>query len=120
LAFCCPRHKSRPEGKRLLKKVKRRYLALEIVSCETCNSNEFMDTVWKSISKLYGEHGASTVNLHLISFNDEEKSARLRVGHTSLELLKTALASITKVGDKPAAVHVLRVSGTIKALHSKL
>lgn len=95
-------------------------MALEIDSCEACDSNEFMDTVWKSISKLYGEHGASIVNLSLISFNDEEKSAILRVGHTSLELLKTALASITKVGDKSAAVHVLRVSGTIKALHRKL
>jgi len=79
-----------------------------------------MDTVWKSISKLYGEHGASTINLSLIDFNDENKSAILRVGHTSLELLKTALASITKVGDKPAAIHVLKVSGTIKALDTKM
>lgn len=104
----------------MLKKVKRRYLALTIDSPETCNSIEFIDAVWNSISRLYGEHGASTVHLSLISFDDETKSAVLRVGHTSLELVKTALASITKIGNRPTAVHVSKVSGTLKALHKKM
>ena len=104
----------------MLKKVKRRYLALTIDSSETFNSSEFIDAVWNSISKLYGERGASTVNLSLISFDGETKSVVLRAGHVSLELVKTALASITKIGNKPAAVHVLTVSGTLKALHKKM
>jgi RNase P/RNase MRP subunit POP5 len=104
----------------LLKKVKRRYVALTIDSSETFSSSEFVDAVWSSILRLYGEHGASTVSLSLISFDGETKSAVLRVGHNSLELVRTALASMTKIGDKPAAVHVSVVSGTLKALHKKM
>lgn len=104
----------------MLKKVKRRYVALSIDCSEPCRSSEFMDAVWSSVSKLYGEHGASKVNMRLISFDDEKKSAVIRVNHTSVELVRTATAAMTKVGNKPAAVHVLTVSGTLKALHKKL
>jgi len=34
-------------------------------------------------------------------------------------MIRAALASITEIRNKPAAVHVLKVSGTIKALHKK-
>ena len=101
----------------MLKKVKRRYLALKIESCETPRSNEFMETIWETISRLYGEYGASQTSLSLINFDDKNNSAILRTGHTTVDVVRTALASITRIKDKPAAVHVLAVSGTIKALH---
>jgi RNase P/RNase MRP subunit POP5 len=104
----------------LLKKVKRRYLALKLDSSETPSSNEFMDTIWETISGLYGEYGASQTSLSLISFDDKNKSVVLRTGHTTVDMVRTALASITRIRDKPAAVHVLTVSGTIKALHKSL
>jgi RNase P/RNase MRP subunit POP5 len=104
----------------LLKKIKRRYLALEIDSPETPSSNEFMDALWEAIYRLYGEHGASQTSLSLINFNESQKSVILRTGHTTVEMIRTALASITQIGDKPAAVHVVTVSGTIKALHKGL
>ena len=104
----------------MLKKVKRRYLALKLDSCETPSSNEFMDTIWETISGLFGEYGASQTSLSLISFDDKNKSVVLRTGHTTVDMVRTALASITRIRDKPAAVHVLTVSGTIKALHKSL
>jgi RNase P/RNase MRP subunit POP5 len=104
----------------VLKRVKRRYLALEIDSPETPSSDEFMDAVWDAIYRLYGEHGASQTSLSLIDFNESRKRVVLRTGHTTVEMVRTALASITQVGDKPAAVRVLTVSGTIKALHKGL
>jgi RNase P/RNase MRP subunit POP5 len=104
----------------LLKKVKRRYLALKIDSCETLSSKEFMDAVWETVYRLYGEYGASQTSLSLISFDEKNKSVVLRTGHTTVDMVRTALASITHIGDKPAAVHVLTVSGTIKALHKSL
>lgn len=104
----------------MLKKVKRRYLALEIDSCETFGSKEVMDVVWEAISRLYGEYGASQTSLSLISFNEKNQSAVLRTWHTTVDMVRAALASITRIRDKPAAVHVLTVSGTIKALHKSL
>ena len=104
----------------MLKKVKRRYLALKIESSQTPSSNEFMETIWETISRLYGEYGASQTSMSLISFDDKNKSVILRTGHTTVDTVRTALASITRIRNNPAAVHVLAVSGTIKALHKSL
>jgi RNase P/RNase MRP subunit POP5 len=99
----------------LLKRVKRRYLALEIDTLESYIQNDFLDAVWNSLTKLYGEHGASQVNLNLIRFDVENKTAIVRVNLASLEIMRAALACLTKIAGKPAAVHVSKVSGTLKA-----
>lgn len=103
-----------------MKKVKRRYLALKIESNEKISSNELMDTIRATVSKLFGEYGASQVYLNLISYNEKTKLAVIRTGHTTLRMVRAALASITRTGDKAVAVHILIVSGTIKALRKKL
>jgi RNase P/RNase MRP subunit POP5 len=95
--------------------VKRRYLVLEIDTLESYIQNDFLDAVWNSLTKLYGEHGASQVNLNLIRFDVENKTAIVRVNLASLEIMRAALACLTKIAGKPAAVHVSKVSGTLKA-----
>jgi len=104
----------------LLKRVRRRYLALETDSEEMPSSKEFMDAIWSAVSKLYGEYGASLTGLTLISYDMEKRLAVIRVAHTAVGMVRTALASITEIGDKPAAIHVIRVSGTLKALYRKM
>lgn len=104
----------------MLRKMRRRYLALKIDSNETFSSREFMGGVWDVILKLYGEYGASRTGLALIDYDTEKKFAILRTAHTTLSMVRAALASITKIGDKPVAVHVLKVSGTIRALYKKI
>lgn len=103
----------------MLKRVKRRYLALEIDCDGTFGSHEFMDAIWGAVLKLYGEYGASRTGLTLIDYNLEKRFAVVRVAHTAVDIVRTALASITKIGNKPAAIYVLTVSGTIKALYKK-
>jgi len=103
-----------------LKKVRRRYLALEIDSDELFDSREFLDAVWDAVLKLYGEYGASRTGLTLIDYDAEKRLAVIRVANASLETVRTALASITWVRNKPVAIHVLTVSGTIKALYKKI
>jgi RNase P/RNase MRP subunit POP5 len=103
-----------------LKTVKRRYLAVSIDSQETINSHELMDATWEAISKLFGEHGASQTGLNLINYDETRKLAILRTWHNTIEMVRTALASITQIGGKQVALHVLAVSGTIKALYKKL
>ena len=101
-----------------MKRAKRRYLALQIESEELPTEREFIDAVWASVTKLYGEVGASLTGLYLISFNVESKVAVLRVSLTALNMLRASLSSITNVAGKQVSVHVLAVSGTLKALYS--
>jgi RNase P/RNase MRP subunit POP5 len=100
----------------LLKRVKRRYLALQIDFDGALSRKEFMDAVWGAIVKLYGEYGASQTNLALIDYALEKKTAVIRTSLVTLDLVRASLASITCLADRAAAVHVLAVSGTIKAL----
>jgi RNase P/RNase MRP subunit POP5 len=84
------------------------------------SEKEFMDAVWGSVNRLYGEVGASLTGMAMISF---DTSCKVVVVRTSLEMLssvRASLACITSVAGKGAAVHVLAVSGTIKALFEKL
>jgi len=102
-----------------LKRVRRRYLALEIDSEAVFSSTDFMDAVYGAVLKLYGEYGASQTGLVLIGYEMEQRFAVLRVAHVAVEMVRAALATITRIGDKPVAVHVLAVSGTLKALRTK-
>jgi len=104
----------------LLKRAKRRYLALEIGCEEPIDSGELMDAVWNAVMKLYGEYGASRAGLSMIDYDAERRFLVIRTAHTAVEMVRTALASITRIGNKPVAIHVLAVSGTIKALYKKI
>lgn len=104
----------------MLKRVKRRYLASQIDSENIPSQKELMDTIWGAVTKLYGEYGASLTSLALINYSSEEKLAVLRTNLSTLDNVRTALASITTIANKEAAVNVLAVSGTIKALYAQL
>ncbi len=102
-----------------MKRVKRRYLALQVDSDCAVDQKRFMDSVWRAVSQLYGEYGASRTSLALINFDEERKTAVLRTSLETVDIVRAALASITQIEGKSAAVHVLAVSGTIKALCKK-
>jgi RNase P/RNase MRP subunit POP5 len=79
-----------------------------------------MDAVWAAVSKLYGEYGASRASLSLIGYDAERRLAIVRVALVALDMVRGALATITRIGTMATAVHVLAVSGTLKALHHKI
>ena len=103
-----------------MKRVKRRYLALQIDSENLPRAKEFINEVWGATTKLYGEHGASLTNLTLIDYNLEKKAAVLRTSLSTLNLVRASLATITTLAGNEAAVHVIAVSGTLKALYKKI
>ena len=78
-----------------------------------------MDAVWSAVTKLYGEYGASRTNLALIDYDTEKMMAVIRTSLATVDLVRTSLASIMSVAGREAVVHVLAVSGTIKALRKK-
>ena len=102
-----------------MKRVKRRYLALQLDSDGLPSGKEFIDAVWGAVTKLYGEHGASQTSLALINYDMEKKTAVVRTSLVTLDLVRASLATITSVAGNEAAVHVTAISGTIKALNEK-
>ncbi len=103
-----------------MKRIKRRYLALQVDSEEVPSRKDFMDAVWSAVVKLYGEYGASQTSLALIDYDVEKKMAVIRTSLATVDLVRASLALITSVTGREAAVHVLAVSGTIKALRKKV
>lgn len=79
-----------------------------------------MDTLWASITKLYGEVGASQTGLSFINFDGERKIYVVKCLLSSLPQVKSSIACITTVAGVPSAIHVLAISGTLKALFSNL
>jgi RNase P/RNase MRP subunit POP5 len=105
-----------------LKRLKRRYLALKFDSdfAFAPSDREVIDTFWNAVTRLYGEVGASMANLVLIDYDAQQRLAILRCNLSLISEVRTALATVIRINDKAAAVHVLAVSGTIKALRGKL
>jgi len=104
----------------LTKQVRRRYLALRVEGEEPFDLKEVSDAVWNAVLRLFGEVGASQAGLYLIHFDTEKNYAVLRCSHKALPMVKAAIASITKIGNKTVVIHVLRVSGSLKALSRKV
>lgn len=103
----------------MLKRTKRRYVALEIDSDARFNAQELMDALWSSVTKLYGEYGASRTGLTLIDHDQSKNVAIIRVSLAALENIQATLASITKIGNTPTAVHVTTISGTVRSLRKR-
>ena len=101
-----------------MKRIKRRYLAMQLECEGTPTERELLDAVWASVTRLYGEVGASLTGLALIDFDVEHKIAVVRCSLASLPSVRASLAALTHVADREATMHVLAVSGTIKALSS--
>ena len=103
----------------MLKRVKRRYLLLQVDTDATLSQREVLDAVWASITKLYGEHGASLAGLSLVSFDEGKKTAVVRVALNALQPVRASIALIARIAGKEAAVHVIAVSGTLKSLRDR-
>jgi len=103
----------------LPKGVRRRYLAVKLVSEQPISREDLMDTIWDAIIQLFGEYGASQTDLSLIQYQPEKNCAIVRCSHKALEVVKASIASITEISGKPAAIHIQMISGTLKALLEK-
>ncbi|KPV62739.1 MAG: Ribonuclease P protein component 2 [Candidatus Bathyarchaeota archaeon BA2] len=101
------------------RRMRRRYLALKVVSEQPIKGRDIMDAVLKAVLQLFGEYGASQASLSLIKCNSQKNYAIVRCSHTAVDMIRASVASITEMNEKPAAIHVLRVSGTLRTLRKK-
>ncbi len=103
-----------------MKRVKRRYIAMHLECEGSPSEREVMDAVWGSLTKLYGEVGASLAGLALIDFDVERRVVVIRTSLASLPPVRASLAAVTSVAGEDASLQVLAVSGTLKALAENL
>jgi len=99
--------------------VRRRYLAVRVESEASVNREELTDAVWRAVTQLFGEYGASQVGLVVIEYDEQNGRGVVRCSHKAVPMVKASIASITKIDGKSAAIRVLGVSGTLKALHKR-
>ncbi len=103
----------------MTKRVRKRYLALRVESDQNVNERDLMDAVWSAVLKLFGEYGASQTNLRFIKHELERSYMVIHCSHLALENVRASIASITEIQGKPAVVHVIGVSGTLRGLRKK-
>ena len=101
-----------------IRRVRHRYLKIRVASEQRYSMHEVDDDVQRGVLRLYGVRGLSEVAPMLIEFDEEEQTGILRCSHLHLRRMRASLAYITSIGDSAAAVHIVSVSGTIKALRS--
>ncbi len=80
------------------------------------SEREFIDTIWNSFLRIYGEFGASQSGLSLMSYDADSKSAVIRSSLSALSMVRSSIALITSLAGSKGSIHVLAISGTIKSL----
>ena len=83
------------------------------------DEKDIINAVWNSVIQLFGEYGASQTNLSLIRYDAQRNYGVLRCSHGAIDVVRAAVASVTDINEKPSVIHVLGVSGTLKALGKK-
>jgi RNase P/RNase MRP subunit POP5 len=104
----------------LIKREKRRYLALEVVSEQPFNERSVLEAVQMSFLRLFGEYGASKADIRRIKGVSEKRQLIIRCSHLMLEKVRASVASTVEVDGHIVAIHVVGVSGTLKALAKKI
>lgn len=99
--------------------MKQRYLALKIASEESFEEEDVKDAIWSAVTQLFGEYGASQAGVFLVKYDKQKKQAVLRCSQKALTMVHASVASVTEIKNEPASFHVLRVSGTLRALRKK-
>ena len=84
------------------------------------NEKDFLNALRSSVIRLFGEYGASQTEIFLVEYDPEIKYAIVRCSHKSLPMIRASIAAVTRVAGEPIAIHVLLVSGTLRALRRRM
>jgi ribonuclease P/MRP protein subunit POP5 len=94
-------------------------LALKVVYEQPPDEDAVFDAVYASVQRVFGEYGASQADIKPIKYLPEKSQYIIRCSHLMLERVRAAIASIVEIKGIKAAIHVVGVSGTLKALFKK-
>ncbi|WXG40425.1 MAG: Rpp14/Pop5 family protein [Candidatus Freyarchaeum deiterrae] len=98
-----------------MKLYRNRYIAFKIFSEAIFSSDDIVHCVWRTLLSLFGEVGGSRTNFWLIDYS-ENGYGILRCTHTSVDMMKSVLATVIDLKGFSLIIDVLGVSGTIKGV----
>ncbi len=93
-------------------RMKKRYIAFEIISEGGVDGKCLISELWESMISLFGELESAGSGIRLEYFDG--KRGVIRCSRESLDKVKVALTLISRVGDVDIIPKILGVSGTIK------
>ena len=97
----------------------KRYLAVRLTSAVTFDEGRLKNELTRSLSVVLGVMGMSEMEPSLISFDAKNNEFVLRAKRGYERKLVSALALVNSLGNQPAHLECLRISGTIKRLRMK-
>lgn len=96
---------------------RKRYIAIEVLSCEDIRRDIFIKNVFASACSVIGDAGVAGSGLSVFGF--ENNKGIVRCYHNSVEKIICSLSLITNIGGKRVIVCVKGVGGTVKSTRSK-
>jgi ribonuclease P/MRP protein subunit POP5 len=105
--------------KRLLPslRVKKRYLAFELICEEPVSRNDLIKEIISSASSLLGDITASECDIKVLGF--EDLKGVIQCSHNKVKETRASLATLTRINGRRATLHILGTSGTIKRVSEK-
>lgn len=98
---------------------RKRYVAFKVLAEEQHTKRAIIDAISKSVLTSRGNHRPDRINLRLLEYDRQSGRGILVCGHRMVELVRRSMSTVIKIADKPAAIRVIGVSGTIRRLYRK-
>ena len=100
---------------------RQRYLAFQVLSEKEILFQDLKNTIWHSVLNFLGEMETARAVLRIYkdTYQEKSQSGIIRCSHESVEKVRASLALIERIGDVRVVLHVLGVSGSIKATKMK-
>ena len=97
-------------------RLKRRYLRFKVISPVKLTRREMADAILSAGVSLFGDHGMSLINLHLVEFDESSMTGIIRCNRDKVDEARAIIATVSSIKGEPAGIRVLRVSGTLKGV----
>ena len=98
---------------------RKRYIAFKVLDEEPHTKRAIFDAIIKSTLTLRTNHYPDKINLRLLEYDPQSGRGIMVCGHKMVDQVRQSISTMIKIADKPVAIRVMGVSGTIRRLHQK-
>jgi RNase P/RNase MRP subunit POP5 len=98
---------------------KHRYVSFRVISEEPVVFSDLDSAIWNTALDFQGEIGVSKMDLWIIknTWDEKNQSAVVRCSAGAVPQTVASLGILSRLGDNRIALHVQKISGTVKGLN---